>query len=105
VHPAIELEKSLQLATIPLEVIQPSIVALVRAYISSFPKILEDRPDFLNRVVQFAGLALIYQILAKIQYQRILIIRYLHASSSQKPAVPTRKIIYICFWSNRISAY
>lgn len=70
VHPAIELEKSLQLATIPLEVIQPSTVALVRAYISSFPKILEDRPDFLNRVIQFAGLALIYQLLAMIQYQK-----------------------------------
>jgi len=70
VHPAIELGKSLQLATIPLEIIQPSIVALIRAYISSFPKILEDRPDFLKKVVQFAGLALIYQILTKIQYQQ-----------------------------------
>lgn len=67
VHPDIELEKSLQLATIPLEVMHPSVLAMTRAYISTYPKVLEDSPDFLKRVIQFAGLALIYQILAMIQ--------------------------------------
>lgn len=66
-HPAIPLEKSLQLATIPLEVIQPSIVALTSSYISGFPKVLEERPDFLKKIIQFTGLALIYKIIELIQ--------------------------------------
>ncbi|NES40914.1 aminoglycoside phosphotransferase family protein [Moorena sp. SIO2C4] len=67
VHPDIELNKSLQLATIPLEIIQPSVVALTRVYLSSFPKVLEDCPEFTKRVIQFSGLALIYKIIAMIQ--------------------------------------
>jgi hypothetical protein len=67
VYPDIKFEKSLQLATIPLEVVHPSIVTITRAYISTYPKVLEDHPDFLKRVIQFAGLGLIYQILARIQ--------------------------------------
>jgi Phosphotransferase enzyme family len=62
VDPTIALEESLHLAIIPLEVIQPSIVALIRAYLNAFPMILEYRRDFLLRVIQFAGLALIHQI-------------------------------------------
>lgn len=67
VHPAIELEQSLQLATIPLEVIQPSILALTKGYSSSFPDILENYPNFLKRVIQFTGLALIFHLLAMIE--------------------------------------
>lgn len=62
VDPTIELEESLHLAMTPLEVIQPSIVALIRAYLNAFPMILEYRRDFILRVIQFAGLALIHQI-------------------------------------------
>jgi len=70
VSKSIESEESLRLAMTPLEVIQPSIAALTRAYFSNFPKILEHRPDFLRRVVQFSGLALIQQIQAMLQYQK-----------------------------------
>lgn len=69
VHPAIEIKKSIQLATIPLEVVRPSIVAMTKAYINTYPKILEDYPEFLKRVVQFAGLGLIYQLLTEFQLQ------------------------------------
>ncbi|MCC5641378.1 aminoglycoside phosphotransferase family protein [Nostoc sp. CHAB 5824] len=69
VHPAIEIKQSIQLATIPLEVVRPSIVAMTKAYISTYPKILEDYPDFLKRVIQFAGLGLIYQLLTEFQLQ------------------------------------
>ena len=62
VDPTIELEESLHLALTPLEILQPSIVALIRAYINAFPMILEYRSDFILRVIQFAGLALIHQI-------------------------------------------
>ncbi|AFZ24510.1 phosphotransferase family protein [Cylindrospermum stagnale PCC 7417] len=67
VHPAIELNQSLQLATVPLEVIQPSIIALTRSYISSFPKVLESYPDLFNQVIRFTGLALIYEIISSLQ--------------------------------------
>ncbi|MBN3899139.1 MAG: phosphotransferase [Nostoc sp. NOS(2021)] len=62
VDPTIELEESLHLALTPLEILQPSIIALIRAYINTFPMILSYRSDFISRVIQFAGLALIHQI-------------------------------------------
>ncbi|MEH2249046.1 phosphotransferase [Nostoc sp.] len=62
VDPTIELEESLHLALTPLEILQPSIIALIRAYINAFPMILEYRRDFISRVIQFAGLGLIHQI-------------------------------------------
>ena len=65
----IDLETALRLATTPLEAIQPSIAALTKAYCDRFPEILERRPDFLTRVVQFTGLALIRKIQVKIQYK------------------------------------
>ena len=62
VDPTIELEESLHLALTPLKILQPSIVTLIRAYINAFPMILEYHSDFISRVIQFAGLALIHQI-------------------------------------------
>ncbi|MEH1998508.1 MAG: aminoglycoside phosphotransferase family protein [Nostoc sp.] len=62
VDPTIELEESLHMALVPLEILQPSIIALIRAYINAFPMILSYRRDFISRVIQFAGLALIHQI-------------------------------------------
>jgi hypothetical protein len=67
VHPAINLDQSLRLATVPLELIQPSVVTLTRSYISSFPKILEEYPDFINQIIRFTGLALIYEIIERLQ--------------------------------------
>lgn len=69
VHPTIELKKSLQLAAIPLETVRPSMIAMTKAYISTFPKVLEGYPEFLKRVIQFAGLGLIYQLLTEFQLQ------------------------------------
>jgi len=70
VSKSIEIEESLRLAMTPLDQLQPSIAALTRAYLGNFPEILEHRPDFLRRVVQFSGLALIQQIQAILQYQK-----------------------------------
>jgi thiamine kinase-like enzyme len=67
---SLTIEESLRLAATPLEQLQPSIAALTQAYFDTFPEILEHRPDFLQRVVQFAGFALIQQIQAMIQYQK-----------------------------------
>ncbi len=58
VDSTLELEESQQLALIELEAIQPSILALTRAYLGAFPMVMEYRKNFLTRVVQFAGLAL-----------------------------------------------
>jgi thiamine kinase-like enzyme len=67
---SLSIEESLQLAMTPLEIVQLSIATLTQAYLQTFPDILEHRPDFLLRVVQFAGFALIQQIQAMIQYQK-----------------------------------
>jgi hypothetical protein len=66
VDPTLELSESLQLAMTPLEEIQPSLVALLQAYLQAFPMILTYHPDFLIRVIKFTGLALIHQIQDKI---------------------------------------
>ncbi|WP_138499825.1 phosphotransferase [Nostoc sp. PA-18-2419] len=67
---ALTIEDSLRLANSPLDAIQPAIAALSIAYLENFPEILQHRPDFWRRVVQFSGLALIQQIQAMIQYQK-----------------------------------
>lgn len=64
----IDLAVALKLAAVPLEVLQPSLGALLQAYTAQFPRILEHDPDFLDRVFQFAGLALIHMIQAKLHY-------------------------------------
>lgn len=70
VSTSMSLEESLRLAMIPLEELQPSIAALTVAYFKQFPKILASQSNFLHRVIQFTGLALIHQIKATIQYQK-----------------------------------
>lgn len=70
VSKSIDMEESLRLAMTPLEQIQPSIAALTKAYFGNFPEILERRPDFLTRVVQFSGIALIQQIQAMLQHRK-----------------------------------
>lgn len=70
ISPAIEIEESLANALIPLEQLQPSLAAFARAYFDNFPEIVEHRPDFLKRVLQCSGLALIQQIQAALQYQK-----------------------------------
>jgi thiamine kinase-like enzyme len=70
VSSSLDIQESLRLATIPLEKLQSSTFALVEAYLNQFPEILDDRPDFVKRVVQYAGLMIIRQINAMIQYQK-----------------------------------
>lgn len=70
VSKTIAIEESLNMAMIPLALLQPSLSALLAAYLKQFPEILTRHPDFICRVVQFAGLALIGQIQAMIQYQK-----------------------------------
>jgi thiamine kinase-like enzyme len=72
VSKSLSIEESLSLAIVPLDRVQPSIASLTRAYLQSFPEISIDRPDFLERVIQFAGLGLIQGIQAEIDYQKTL---------------------------------
>jgi hypothetical protein len=67
---SIGIEEGLRLTMTPLELLQPSIVALTSTYFQNFPAILERRPDFLRRVMQFSGLALIQVIQSMLQYQK-----------------------------------
>ncbi|MDV2998351.1 MAG: hypothetical protein N4J56_008056 [Chroococcidiopsis sp. SAG 2025] len=70
VSKSIALDESLRLAMTPLDMLQPSIAALTKAYLNNFPEIVERCPDFLRRVVQFSGLTLIHRIQAMLQYEK-----------------------------------
>ena len=67
---SLSINQSLKLATTPLELLQPSLFLLVQAYLAGFPAIMLARPDYLDRVIQFAGLALIQNIEGKIYAER-----------------------------------
>ncbi|MGB6300169.1 MAG: phosphotransferase, partial [Rivularia sp. (in: cyanobacteria)] len=72
VDSTLDLEESLELAAIPLEMLQPSMLALTESYLKAFPMILEYRKDFIQSIIKFAGLALINQIQDKINSQQNL---------------------------------
>ncbi len=62
VSSGLSINESLQLATIPLEMIQPSLFHLVKSYLAGFPAITIARRDYLDRVIQFAGFSLIRRV-------------------------------------------
>ncbi|NEZ57600.1 phosphotransferase [Adonisia turfae] len=64
------IEESLKLAMTPLELLQPSLHALVKAYFDEFPEILAQRPDFLSLTLKLAGIVMIFQIQSVLQYQK-----------------------------------
>ncbi|MUH00739.1 phosphotransferase [Scytonema sp. UIC 10036] len=64
----IDLAIALQLATTPLEKIQPSINALIQGYFQKFPEIIDTYPNFLLKVMQFTGMALLEKIQIRIRY-------------------------------------
>lgn len=67
---SLSINESLQLATTPLELLQPSLFAIIQAYLAGFPAIKIARPDYLDRVIQFAGLALIQRVESNLSEQR-----------------------------------
>lgn len=68
VHRDLDIETALQLAAVPLEQLQPSICAFMQAYLHHFPQVLDRFSNFLQRVMQFTGLALIESIQARLHY-------------------------------------
>lgn len=65
-----ELQKALKSAVTPLELIQPSLVKIIDSYINYFPQITQVYADFLPRLVQFTGLALLENLEVDIHYQQ-----------------------------------
>jgi Phosphotransferase enzyme family len=70
VSQSIAIEEALTMAMTPLEKVRPSLTVLINTYLTDFPEILDRRPDFLKRVVQFTGLSLIQVIQSNLQYQK-----------------------------------
>jgi hypothetical protein len=70
VHKGLDLSMSLQLAQVPISQLQPSLMALVQAYVNQFPEIVTDRSNFLWQALQFAGIVLIGGIAIKLDYHR-----------------------------------
>jgi HopA1 effector protein family/Phosphotransferase enzyme family len=68
VSAGLDIEQSLRFAERPLEALQPSMVALVGSYLQTFPEIGDRVPNFVERVMQFAGLSLIENIRADLYY-------------------------------------
>jgi hypothetical protein len=66
-----DLKLALSLATCPLEKLQPSLGELLQGYLAEFPAILDERPDFVNRVVQFTGINLIKSIQHKLEQRNL----------------------------------
>jgi thiamine kinase-like enzyme len=55
ISPEIDFKLSLQLANTPLEVLQPSLNALINSYFQYFPQILVESPNFCQRLMQLTG--------------------------------------------------
>jgi thiamine kinase-like enzyme len=68
INSAINLETSLRLATTPLEKLHPSIAAILTAYLHNFPEIIPYYPQFIQKTIQFIGLALIKGTQHSIEY-------------------------------------
>ncbi|NJL21869.1 MAG: phosphotransferase [Leptolyngbyaceae cyanobacterium SM1_3_5] len=66
---SIDIHLALQWAGVPLDELQPSIATLVQAYFAQFPNVLSRFPQFLPRVMQSAGFALIESLQAKLHYR------------------------------------
>jgi Phosphotransferase enzyme family len=66
----IDLNLALSLASCPLTKIQPSLTAILQNYLTAFPEITSVRPDFVRRVIQFAGLSLIKHLQHRIEYHQ-----------------------------------
>ena len=64
----IDLNTMLSLATYPLETLVPSLRSFVRGYLTEFPEILSHRPDFVRRVVQFAGIGILDRLTYYIEH-------------------------------------
>jgi hypothetical protein len=66
----VDLNLALNLATCPLSKIQPSLTAILQNYLATFPEITKVRPDFVHRVIQFAGLSLIKHLQHQIEHHQ-----------------------------------
>ena len=64
----LDLNTTLSLATCPLEKITPSLQALLNGYLTTFPKMLKDRSDFISRIIQFAGMGIINRLSYYVEY-------------------------------------
>ncbi len=66
----LSISESLELATVPLELLQPSLLALIVSYLNTFPQIIDAQPQYLQRVLQCTGMSLIYRIEAIMEFDR-----------------------------------
>ena len=58
----LDLNTMLSTARFPLEIISPSLKALMQGYLNVFPQIAIERTDFVSRVVQFVGIGILSRL-------------------------------------------
>ncbi len=98
VQKTMSIEETLQLAIVPLDAIRPSISAVIRGYLQQFPQIVTLDRNFVTKTMQFAGVSLITQILANIQYQKVFTNRGIATLQVAKSLLcrPTTSISIVC---------
>jgi serine/threonine protein kinase len=62
ISPAIDIETALRLAAVPLEILQPTLMGIIQAYLTQCREITDQRPDFLMHVMQYTGFLLIEKV-------------------------------------------
>ena len=55
----LDINTMLSMAAYPLETLVPSLQGFLLGYLSQFPQIIVDRPDFIRRVIQFAEIGIL----------------------------------------------
>lgn len=55
VQQGLSMQQSLRLADTPLELVQPILIALLRSYGRTFPELVEERSNFWQLTLQYAG--------------------------------------------------
>jgi hypothetical protein len=72
IDPQMDLNATLKSATISLDDVRPSIVALLKTYLQSFPESLTLWPSWPEKLMQFIALGLLIQAQARIEYSAVL---------------------------------
>ncbi|MBD3886009.1 aminoglycoside phosphotransferase family protein [Phormidium tenue FACHB-886] len=72
IDPTMNTEESVDSASVKLEDIRPSIIALLQQYLDHFPEIVKHFPNFFKKLTQFTGLSIIIQAQAKIEHHKLL---------------------------------
>jgi hypothetical protein len=71
-HPDIEINVALSLATTPLEHVQPSLRTLVSTYFTQYPELYGELEPFMTNAIQLAGTVVVQKLITKLDRRNAL---------------------------------